>query len=453
MNRTSPLPDPIQWYEGMLLAPQHFQQSWLRSDALLPYHIRRLMPFFQGVQRIEIDSALLVVGIFRVLALEAVMPDGLVVRHPTEGGEDLQIELMPHAEQLRQQALTVHLVVPAYKPGAAAGGEMARYRSVEAAPVVDENTGDNEQPMARLRPRLALLVGDEVPQKFVALPVARIIYSNEAFRLTEYMPPAVATGSDSVLAGQCRSIGRRLREKAAFLAGRLRAPVGTVQAPMLAETRHTVQCLVADLPRLEALLSVGITHPLDLHVALCGIAGEVAALGSGLVPPLFDAYDHNNILGSVGPVIDFIGRMIDTVAETHMMIRFTVHDDGFRLMLQPNWLDGHGLLIGVRLAPGQGEAEVETWMQESAIASTDHVGPLRLRRLRGAQRTRVERDDRLGVMPDRGVLLYRITDDPSLVEPGRLLEILGPGPRPGVRRPAEVSLFVGSAAENAGASL
>ena len=128
MSRTSHLPDPIQWYEGMLLTPQHFQQAWLRQDALLHYHAARLAPFFYGVRRVEIDGALLVVGMLRVLALEAVLPDGLVVTHPREGGEDLQIDLQPYADQLKRGPLTVFAVVPVYKPGAAAGGFPGKVR-------------------------------------------------------------------------------------------------------------------------------------------------------------------------------------------------------------------------------------------------------------------------------------------------------------------------------------
>ncbi len=452
----TPLPDPIQWYEGMLLTPQHFQQWWLRQDALLHYHTSRLSPFPYGVTRIEIDRAMLVVGVFRVLALEAVLPDGLVVMHPLGGGEDLQITLQPHADRLKQGPMTVHAVVPVYKPGAAAGGELARYRSVEVPGVVDENTGDNEQTMPRLRPRLSLLVGDEIPGKYVSIPLARVVHSAEAFRLAEYMPPMVTTTSDSPLAERCRGIGKRLREKAAFLAGRLRAPEGAVQAPVLAETRHAVQCLVAGLPQLEAMLGVGTVHPFDLYLALASIAGEVAALGPGLLPPLFEAYDHRDILGSARPVLEFIERMIDTMAETSMAIRFTSHDEGFRLMLQPEWLDekarssGQALLIGVRLAPGQSEAEVHAWMQESVITPTSHIETLRLRRLRGFPRSRVERDDRLGVLPDRGMLLYRVLYGFPEVDRDRSLEIIGPVPRSGVARPAEITLYIASPTGRAG---
>lgn len=442
MSHSATPQDPIQWYEGMLLSPQHFQQAWLRQDGLLTYHLGRLSPFHYGVRTLVVDQAMLVVGVFRILALEAVLPDGLVVVHPADGGADLQISLTPYADQLKDAPATVHLVVPVYKPGAAAGGELARYRSVEGTPVVDENTGDNEQPMARLQPRVSLLVGDEVPQKYVALPIARIAYRDEAFQLTGYLPPAFSVPADSPLADACRTVAKRLREKAAFLAGRLRAPAGTVQATLLADTRHAVQCLAAGLPQLEALLGAGAAHPFALHTALCGIAGQVATLGPGLLPPIFDAYDHGDIEGSTGPVIAFIERMIETVSETYVTLRFAAEEAGFRLKIEAAWLDGDGLLIGVRLAPGQTESEADAWVSESLIASAETMGVLRERRLRGAPRRRIERDDRLEVVPERGVLLYRIDSDAAFVEADRVLEIANPGDRGGARRPAEIALYI-----------
>jgi type VI secretion system protein ImpJ len=81
-------------------------------------------------------------------------------------------------------------------------------------------------------------------------------------------------------------------------------------------------------------------------------------------------------------------------------------------------------------------------MADCLIASAENMGVLRERRLRGTARERAERDDRLEVMPERGVLLYRIAADPSYVEGGRVLEIANPGERLGARRPAEITLFV-----------
>jgi type VI secretion system protein ImpJ len=79
------VPPAIQWHEGMLLAPQHFQWQSQRQEALLHYHSAAMNPFHWGVRHLRIDPVLLVDGTLRVLELEAVLPDGLVVsRLPDE---------------------------------------------------------------------------------------------------------------------------------------------------------------------------------------------------------------------------------------------------------------------------------------------------------------------------------------------------------------------------------
>jgi len=53
------LPGAIQWHEGMLLAPQHFQQLSIRYEELLHYHLMMISPFHWGIRRLKIDQVLL----------------------------------------------------------------------------------------------------------------------------------------------------------------------------------------------------------------------------------------------------------------------------------------------------------------------------------------------------------------------------------------------------------
>src|SRR5688572_5016340 len=75
------IPDAIQWHEGLLLTPQHFQQLSSRHEALVQYGTSLVAPFCWGVRRFKHHQISLTPGKFRVLELEAVMPDGLVVVH------------------------------------------------------------------------------------------------------------------------------------------------------------------------------------------------------------------------------------------------------------------------------------------------------------------------------------------------------------------------------------
>src|ERR1043166_458968 len=100
----------------MLLAPQHFQQSSRRLEMLAQYGALLALPYCWGVRRLSLDTKLLPAGTFRVLDLEAILPDGSVVTHRPEEGRELMLDLSGEADQMRQGDLTVHLVLPARTP-------------------------------------------------------------------------------------------------------------------------------------------------------------------------------------------------------------------------------------------------------------------------------------------------------------------------------------------------
>ena len=55
MTRAQEVPAAIQWHEGMLLAPQHFQQLGARQERLLHYHVETVSPFHYGVRSLRLD--------------------------------------------------------------------------------------------------------------------------------------------------------------------------------------------------------------------------------------------------------------------------------------------------------------------------------------------------------------------------------------------------------------
>ena len=56
------IPDRIQWHEGMLLSPQHFQQLQARLDAQSAWQLLAAQPLAWGVRRLEIDHGALAGG-------------------------------------------------------------------------------------------------------------------------------------------------------------------------------------------------------------------------------------------------------------------------------------------------------------------------------------------------------------------------------------------------------
>ena len=91
MKRAKDIPAAINWHEGMLLTPQHFQQFAARQEDLVAYAAHAAAPYFWGVHRL--DLLLQPEGLLQVRELEAVMPDGLIVELDPEQKPALEISL------------------------------------------------------------------------------------------------------------------------------------------------------------------------------------------------------------------------------------------------------------------------------------------------------------------------------------------------------------------------
>ncbi|HYY93479.1 MAG TPA: type VI secretion system baseplate subunit TssK [Pyrinomonadaceae bacterium] len=434
------IPDSIQWHEGLLLTPQHFQQLSLRHEALLQYVASSIAPFNWGVRYVKIDPANLAAGTLRVLELEAVMPDGMVVSFGLRRGEELQVDLTQYAEQLKQRPLTVHLAVAAREADILTRGDIARYDSVEGEPVPDENTGEGTLRIPRLRPRLRLLVADAPPKKYVALPIARVYCRDETYTLTDFIPPALAVERQSPLGVICSWTARRLREKAMYLADQLRLPATGARVGADRETESLIRSLVASLPLLEAVLGTGASHPFIVYLALCSVAGQVSVMGRSLVPPAFAPYDHNDLRATFEPVLAYISRKVDEgVTATFTAYPFRYEEGVYSLFFEHAWA-GKRLALGVRAATGASEQEVVRWGYGCVIGSRSRMRSMRESRVLGARRELIERDEDL--VPPRGVVLFSLRADPEFVEPDEELQIFNAGEYGSSQRPQEIVLYV-----------
>lgn len=433
------IPQAIQWHEGMLLTPQHFQQSSWRQEMLVQYSSLVVAPYCWGVRRMSLDTKMLASGTLRVLELEAVLPDGAVVTFQHDGERELLIDLTLLADQMRAADMTVHLSLPARSSGAVKGS-LARYHAAEGPPLADENTGEGEVRIPVLMPALILLAGDTPPPKYVSIPIARVRFEDEAFVLTDYIPPTMSVPLRSPLGEMCSTLVARLREKAMFVSEQVRSPSAVLEKPLLLENKSRMQSLVAGLPPFEALLSTGTAHPLTLYLAMCTLSGHLAALGTSLLPPAFSPYDHNDHRASFQEVLNFALRMTNEgIPETYRAWPFQLKDRTFSLMFEPEWTVRR-LVLGMRIATGGTEKEMIAWGEECLIGSESVVPSLRDRRIRGAHREFVETDREL--VPVRGVILFTLKPDSDFVKTGEMLQIRNLGERGRPFGPLEIVLYV-----------
>lgn len=435
------IPEAIQWHEGMLLAPQHFQQSALRQEELLGYHALLLAPYHWGIRKLKFDPDLLISGLFRVVELEAVMPDGLVVAYPYEDDTVLDCDLNPYLETMKSRPLTIFLAIPARKLSTPAmKGDLPRYGSVEGRAVYDENSFDNELVIPRLRPKLHLLVDEAPPQKYVYFPLAGIILANETISSTRFIPPTLQISTDSALGEMCQTIAVLIRQKAIYLSEKMLSPSLARKGPMLFDSRLMIHSLVAGLPQFEALLNSNAAHPFALYLSLCSIAGQIAALGGGYIPPVLPAYNHNDLQQSFQQIKQYITRMIEEgILISHTPIPFDFEEGTFSLSLESKWLT-RNLVIGAKTRPGMTEEEMVHWLEKALIGSRSSIENLKGKRVLGAQRKQIDAEDEL--MPTRGACLFSIAVDPEIIKEHERLEIQNLSDPSGQKGPGEIVLYL-----------
>jgi type VI secretion system protein ImpJ len=270
-NDLPTIPDVLHWYDGMLLLPEHFQAAHRRQEMLGGYLARTVAPHGWGVRSLAMRIA---EPKLQVAALEAVMPDGLVVQYRGSDDEPLELDLTPWKTMLgAHHRLIVHLVVTAWSDDLTAQdgpepGGFDRYRSVRGARLErdDANVAASapaaEQMRERpwLRPILKLDGGDggpegrlvEPPPKYVALPLARLVQNPDgAIVFDGYEPPRPVIGDGAIvlegpklprpmigapnqLLACAERVAGNLRGKAQFLSEKLLRDRGVPDHPAVA---------------------------------------------------------------------------------------------------------------------------------------------------------------------------------------------------------------------------
>lgn len=434
-------PDEIDWYEGMVLEPQHFIDDRVRRDRLLHCHLASIAPFYWGLKRLKLDMPALSAGTIRVLELEGVMPDGLYISKD-ESSEELMLDLLDpaiaaHASTGRVQ---VHLAVPA-QSASVLDSERVLQRYL---PVPPRNPSDDGE-IPRLRPNLKLLTGDNVPPNYTSFPLLKLKTEDKNFIVTEYVPPILRLplqGSvprlDQPVWTLCEDVERLIREKLLLLADKLNLPDNAGNAASL--SKWAIRGLAAGLPGYQAQLSSKLAHPYSVYLALCNIMGFVAPLGPNLLPPRLDPYDHNRLKESFDVLVEFILTSVrNAVPENYQTIRFSQEESAFRLFFSPEWLK-LDLVLGIRRSPTQTIKEINDWFSDCIVCSDSKWEIAQKKRIVGLERTPFKGHDEL--FPTGEMALYQLTPDPEFLAGNEKLVAKNPSTKDESKNPAEMLLFL-----------
>lgn len=436
MINTDILPEAVQWSEGMLLSPQHFQQNDIHAQAMLHQRLFGLCPHAWGVRHLQLDAARLADGFINVTECDAVMPDGLPLVFRAAGAtHGLSLDLAAKCTADGRSVRVCLALPPRVRAADVPASSIRRYESVHGKETPDEVTGIGDVVVDRQRARIELFVQAEVPAGYVALPLLEVARDPQgAIALGSFHPPMFRLGASAFLgarglqqqfAALRDSMWTKLRELVA--SGCDDAPEAVammgVEARMhLRVAREVAACL----PLIDTVLVDPLCAPVQAWHAMAQIVGRMAALGGNPRPLAMEPYRHADCHPQFQAALDFVAAKLALINTDWDSMAFARVSDGmFARRLPEN--SPRSVYVELRAREGQTGRELQSWLREARIASDELLPMLRQRRLLGsASRTLTSREvAELGLRAD--ALICELTSQQVEVPQTGMVESFQPG--------------------------
>ena len=430
----------IQWHEGMLLTPQHFQQEGARIDALLAWQSMATQPYGWGTRQLEIDEALLTTGLLRVLALDAILPNGVAVTFDAQQshGLSLELDLAAWSDAMEQQELSVYLVIGNTR-SLREPGQPTMFRGIESPLVEDEISQALAADVPRMAINLSLAAGPVPSAAYTYLRLMTLRKDNEIVRRGMTLPAMLEVPAGAAVRQRAQLLAAHMRSKAVFLARQTAMPSSRLEDRLnILEQKARLSSLILNLPVLEAILRCPVVQPLPLYLALCAQLGPLATLRPGAVPILPPAYDHADTYSAFDLVLSALSDLVDEVSQEWKTCTFGFDGQVFALAMQPEWV-GARLVVGLR---GRPERELAQWMAGAVIGSRTVWTSLSDRRVLGASRVRIDDAPELGLRGSSGFTLFSVEVSDSFIVADQALLVSNANESSQAQRPQEVVLFI-----------
>jgi type VI secretion system protein ImpJ len=378
----------IQWHEGMLLSPQHFQQLDNYTQYLFGIFASSCSVGFYGIHELKLDTAALVSGVVRLLKASGIFPDGChfdfdaVYDTPVE--RNLAEYFLSHSTAVR-----IYLAIPSRKLGAnLLTGELARYYSDEITNVNDENTGENNINIPVLKPKLQLLMNDEVDARYTSFPIFEAEKTIDGgVAGTTFIPPLITIDEHSEISIMCREIIQLIRNKIAYFSDRKDNYTRITADESLASLRLLIQAV---LP-LEALVRINGIQPFEMYKCLLTAVSSIIAINPTQLIPHMPNYDHNNIFATFNGLLQYATTIINNLKQRYDIIKFSKDGSIFKLTMKKEWLEKNEIFIGVQKPFSALNDDLINWINGAQIASESMTTAIRDRRILGADRSIQER--------------------------------------------------------------
>jgi type VI secretion system protein ImpJ len=309
------------WSEGMFLGPHVFQAQSRYFEDSLNFVTMSLWRDAYGLIGLQIDQDALRNGTLSLTHARGLFADGLAFDFPGSDAapapRDFTGLFSPVADHL-----TMYLAIPAgisdgKNTGADEDTGSTRYISSEMK-LPDQNTGLDEKAIQVGRKNLQLLTESQVSDRYIALPVVRILRDGTGkFEADPTMiPPCLSLIASPGLTEILRRLIEILEEKSTVFTQAEEQRNGVFQAGMSA--RHVAQywflhTLNTSLPVLRHFLMSQHAHPQELFREMSRLGGALCTFGLEVHPRSLPQYNHDDLGNCFAALDDHIRRHLEIV--------------------------------------------------------------------------------------------------------------------------------------------
>jgi type VI secretion system protein ImpJ len=311
----------VVWFEGMYLAPHHFQAQNRYFEDSIHFATDSVWRDGYGFSSYALDPEALRNGTVSVLQARGLFEDGLPFdmkeSDPLPEARNIADLFSPVADHLN-----VYLAISrqssngrncSLDPDPAPG---ARYIGTTYE-LHDQNTGSDEKPVRLAQKNIRLQMESELSEEQTALQIARVVRDSSGRFVYDasFIPPCLRISASDALVGLLRRLVEMLEEKSASVSvdqagdGKFRAGLSARQVSQF-WFLHAVNSSLTPL-RHELLCKHG--HPEALYSEMLRLGGALCTFGLEVHPRELPAYDHRHLDECFGKLDAHIRRLLEVV--------------------------------------------------------------------------------------------------------------------------------------------
>ncbi len=413
MKSLKNVPEKIMWHDGMLLSPQHFQQAFNRVENIFQYSLNQNSSYPFGIISFKYEENTFTNGLLKIEELECIFQDGLEYYYNSFKDKfSLEFDLTKYKDQLIKQPLTLVICVPKNeKNNYYLNSTFSRYKSVNIdAYSLDENSGEDEIYIPRLKPNVSIMLEHELVSNYLAIPIAKVYIENSFYKTETFTPPITKVTSATEIWKICNSICMLLRYKIQDIMEDIHKFENDDYKSVFFSRKESLKNLKLCLPKFEACVYSEQLHPFQLYLALYEVYGAITANDMDDLPKALINYDHFNILNSFNQlqqlIIEFLEKEIPSGFKLAKVSRV---DKRFQtsILTNENTIDNQThVLIGLKKNYNVTHEQFSNWIKSAVICDEEFYLTTVERKSLGLSRTIIEKYDSL--IPKKNIYLVYI---------------------------------------------